>query len=108
MQPIINNLWHEDDGVLSFEWTIIAVVVVFGIVGGLAAGRDALIDELGDVAEAVLGFDQSFSFAGVTIDNVIILDDAQYIDTPGVLTDCGRQPAGSFGIQGPNDAAGGA
>ena len=108
MQQIINNLWQEDDGVLSFEWTIIAVVVVFGIVGGLAAGRDAIIDELGDVAEAVMGFDQSFSFAGVTIGNVIILEGAQYIDTPGVLTDCGRQPAGSFGIEGPNDVTGGA
>ena len=108
MQRILNNAWQEEDGVLSFEWTIIAVVIVFGIVGGLAAGRDAIIDELGDLAEAVLAFDQSFSFAGLTIDNVIILEDAQYIDTPGILTDCGRQAAGSFGIEGPDDATGGA
>jgi Flp pilus assembly pilin Flp len=104
MQQIINNLWQEDDGVLSFEWTIIAVVVVFGIVGGLAAGRDAIIDELGDLAEAVMAFDQSFSFAGIPG----IIDGAEYDDTPGVLTDCGRQAAGSFGVEGPNDVTGGA
>jgi Flp pilus assembly pilin Flp len=104
MQQFLNNMWREDDGVLSFEWTIISVVVVFGIVGGLAAGRDAILDELGDVAEAVMGIDQSFSYAGVPG----IIDDSQYIDIQGVLTDCGRQPAGSWGIPGPNDATGGA
>ena len=104
MRQLINNLWQEDDGVLSFEWTIIAVVIVFGIVGGLAAGRDAIIDELGDLAEAVMAFDQSFSFAGIPG----VIDGAEYTDTPGVLTDCSRQAAGSLGIEGPNDAVGGA
>jgi Flp pilus assembly pilin Flp len=104
MRQILNNLWREDDGVLSFEWTIITVVVVFGIVGGLAAGRDAIIDELGDVAEAVMAFDQSFSFAGLPG----IIDGSEYDDTPGVLNECGRQAAGSWGIEGPTDAAGGA
>ena len=104
MRQIFNNVWQEDDGVLSFEWTIIAVVVVFGIVGGLAAGRDAIIDELGDLAEAVHGFDQSFSFVGLPD----IIDGSQYIDTQGVLTDCGRQAAGSIGLPPRNDATGGA
>ena len=104
MRRLINKLWREDDGVLSFEWTIIAVVIVFGIVGGLAAGRDAILDELGDLAEAVLAIDQSFSFAGIPG----IIDGGQYIDIQGVLTDCGRQADGSWGIPGPNDSTGGA
>jgi Flp pilus assembly pilin Flp len=104
MRQILNNLWREDDGVLSFEWTIIGVVVVFGIVGGLAAGRDAILDELGDVAEAILGFDQSFSFVGIPG----IIDGSSYTDVPGVLTDCGRQADDSWGIPGPTDVTGGA
>lgn len=104
MQQFLNNLWQEDDGVLSFEWTVITVVIVFGVVGGLAAARDAIIDELGDVAEAVLGIDQSFTFIGVPG----IIDGSSYNDIKGVLTDCGRQPAGSWGIPGQNDAVGGA
>src|SRR6266480_4033762 len=36
MKQIVRRLWCEDDGVLSFEWTIMAVVIAFGIVGGLA------------------------------------------------------------------------
>ncbi|WP_254511050.1 hypothetical protein [Anatilimnocola floriformis] len=63
MQKFISALWQETDGVLSFEWTILGILVVFGIVGGLAAGRDAIIDELGDVAEAYLNIDQSFTLA---------------------------------------------
>jgi Flp pilus assembly pilin Flp len=97
-------LWREDDGVLSFEWTIIVVVIVFGIVGGLAAARDVLIDELGDLSEAVISFDQSFSFAGIP---ALGIPDSMYTDPPGVLVDCSRQPAGSWGIPGRNDAAGG-
>ena len=32
VKHILWTAWHEDDGVLSFEWTIVAVVIVFGIV----------------------------------------------------------------------------
>src|SRR2546430_2166443 len=84
-------IWREDDGVLSFEWTIVVVVIVFGIVGGLAAARDVLIDELGDLSEAVISFDQSFSFAGIP---ALGIPDSMYTDPPGVLVDCSLQPAG--------------
>jgi Flp pilus assembly pilin Flp len=104
MKQLLRNLWCEDDGVLSFEWTIIAVVIVFGIVGGLAAARDTIIDELGDMAEAIISFDQSFSFAGIP---ALGIPASTYVDPPGALVDCGRQPVGSWGIAGRNDAAGG-
>ena len=86
MQTIAQRIWTEDDGVLTFEWTLLVVVVVFGIVGGLAAARDVMIDELGDSAEAILAFDQSYSFAGIPG----IIGPSQYIDTPQVLADCTR------------------
>ena len=51
---------NEESGVLTFEWILLISVLVIGIVGGLSAVRDALIDELGDVAEAMLALDQSY------------------------------------------------
>ena len=50
----------EESGVLTFEWILLITVLVIGIVGGLSAVRDATIDELGDVCEAMLALDQSY------------------------------------------------
>jgi len=56
-------MWKEEDGVLSFEWVLLVTLLTIGIVGGLAAARDAIIDELGDVAQAMLALDQSYTIA---------------------------------------------
>jgi hypothetical protein len=85
MHKFLQSMWREDDGVLSFEWTIIAIVLVFGIVGGLAAARDAILDELGDMAEAYLSIDQSYSFAGFGP-----FPPSQYIDPGHTFVDCDR------------------
>src|SRR5688572_10399657 len=61
MSKAISHLWREDDGVLSFEWTLLVTLLVLGIVGGLSAARDAVIDELGDVAQAMLALDHSMT-----------------------------------------------
>ena len=61
MRATLCRLWRENDGVLSFEWTLLLTLVVIGVVGGLAAARDAVIDELGDVAEAMLALDHSYT-----------------------------------------------
>ena len=68
MKRCLKNMWVEQDGVLSFEWTMMLTLLVIGIVSGLAGARDAIIDELGDFAEAAQGIDQSFSLAGQMID----------------------------------------
>ena len=36
-------------------------LLVLGVVGGLAGARDAIIDELGDAAQAMLALDDSYS-----------------------------------------------
>ncbi len=83
---ILARLIREEDGVLSFEWTLLVVLLVVGIVSGVAAGRDVIIDELGDTAEAVLAFDQSYSFAGIPG----VFEASIYTDTPVVFGECDR------------------
>ncbi len=61
MKSLLNRVWTEDEGVLTFEWILLITVLVIGIVGGLSAVRDALITELGDVAEAMISLDQSYT-----------------------------------------------
>src|SRR5258705_13086066 len=63
MKIVLARMWKEEDGVLSFEWVLLVTLLTIGIVGGLAAARDAIIDELGDVAQAMLALDQSYTIA---------------------------------------------
>lgn len=57
----LKHVWGEDHGGLTFEWILLITVLVLGIVGGYTAVRDAVIDELGDVAGAIIAVDQSFT-----------------------------------------------
>ncbi len=60
MKQLLSRLWHETDGVLSFEWTMLTSLLTVGVVSGVAAVRDAVTDELGDVAQAMVSLDQSY------------------------------------------------
>jgi hypothetical protein len=95
----LRKIWHEDDGVLSFEWTLLLTLLTIGVVSGLAVARDAIIDELGDVAEAAQGIDQSYFLAGVAIDfdndgnDDFTTEDSEFEEINGVdnvFTDCAR------------------
>ena len=100
MHRSLQRAWSEDDGVLSFEWTLLCVLLVFGIVSGLSAIRDVAIDELGDTAAAVLAFDQSYSFAGLP---ALGIPPSEYDDALGTVNDCNRQST-FWGVNGPDDA----
>ncbi len=56
----LTQIWHEDDGVLTFEWVLLVTILTIGIVGGLAAARDGIIEELGDVTESAIALDQGY------------------------------------------------
>ena len=88
------RIWPEEDGVLSFEWTLLLTLLTIGIVAGLAGARDAIIDELGDVAEAAQGIDQSYSLAAVSID----FDGDAIPDFTTNASDFERRPARGSGL----------
>src|SRR5262245_35738727 len=96
--PFMNQLIHclavEDDGVLSFEWTLLTTLLVIGIVGGVSAARDAIIDELGDTAQVMLAVDQSYRI-GFPLQFILhdaatsASSDSGFVDAL-LFTDCSR------------------
>ena len=60
MKEVLSRMWHETDGVLSFEWVMLTSLLTVGVVSGVAAVRDAVTDEMGDVAQAMVSLDQSY------------------------------------------------
>ncbi len=86
------------------------VVIVGAGFGGLAAARDAIIDELGDVAEAMISVDQSYT---ITFPLAVIVhvgpassaSDSAFTDARN-FTDCGRTTA-PVGQAAGNDALNG-
>lgn len=64
MKSFLQNIADDDRGALTFEWIVLITLIVIGVVGGYSAVRDGVIDELGDVAQAVICVDQSFSTIG--------------------------------------------
>ena len=97
MKMVLSRMWKEEDGVLSFEWVLLVTLLTIGIVSGVAAARDAIIDELGDVAQAMLALDQSY-----TIDFPLLVQvhapttssasDSSFTDA-FLYTDCDRSDA---------------
>ena len=100
MNHLFSRLWHEDDGVLSFEWALLVTLLTLGIVAGLAAARDALIDEFGDVSEAMLALDHSmtidFPLQIIVHDNTDIssASDSSFTDAL-TYSDCTRADFGN-------------
>ena len=92
---VLQRMWKEDNGVLSFEWVLLVTLLTIGIVSGVAGARDAIIDELCDVSQAMLALDQSYR-----IDNPLAVQvhavttsaasDSQFVDA-AIYVDCGRQ-----------------
>jgi hypothetical protein len=87
MRHYLQRLCHEDDGVLSFEWMLLTTLLVVGVVGGLAAARDAMIDELGDVAQGMLALDGSYTIAYPL--QLAISDDGSPPQVVGLASDSG-------------------
>jgi Flp pilus assembly pilin Flp len=97
MKKVLARMWKEQDGVLSFEWVLLVTLLTIGVVSGIAASRDAIIDELGDVAQAMLALDQSFTIAfplliQVHAASTSSASDSSFTDAL-IYTDCTRSAA---------------
>jgi Flp pilus assembly pilin Flp len=96
MRSLFSRIWTEEDGVLSFEWTLLLTLLTLGIVSGLSAARDSIIDELGDVAQAAGAMDQSYSFPALVFTfggGTFSVAGSTFTDDAMVYTDCTRTNA---------------
>lgn len=94
MTNLWQAMWREDDGLLSFEWVLVVTLLAIGVIGGLAAARDAIVDEFGDSAQAMVAVDQSYVIGfplAIEIDNQVIggATNSDYTDS-AFYADCGR------------------
>lgn len=75
MKRLLLNLWRDEVGLVqSTELVFITSIVGIGMLVGLSAYRDGLVDELADNAHAVGALNQSYSLsiaanapAGITV-----------------------------------------
>ncbi len=66
MKQLLKKLWNDQGGfILSTEAMILWTIVVLGMVVGLVAVRDASVNELTEVGNAIMSFDQSFQYGSV-------------------------------------------
>jgi hypothetical protein len=63
---LVRLLNDEAGFVISSELALVATILVIGVVVGLVAIRDAVLQELVDVAQTIGTFNQSYSYTGVT------------------------------------------
>src|SRR5262245_9932489 len=65
MRQMVLKLWKDDCGAsYTGELILVFTILVIGLITGLVALRQALITELGDIANALLALNQSYSFSG--------------------------------------------
>ena len=96
MQRLMTQIWTEEDGVLSFEWTLLLTLLTLGIVSGLSAARDSIIDELGDLAQAAGAMDQSYTYPALVFTfggGTFTVAGSTFTDDAMVYTDCSRAAA---------------
>jgi Flp pilus assembly pilin Flp len=67
MRNFMQRLWLDDRGALiATEWVFVATILVIGLVVGLKAVQQAVVNELEEVAGAIGSLNQSYSFGGTS------------------------------------------
>ena len=62
----MRRIWNDcDGGVVSTELLMVTSVLVAGLASGLTTVRDAVNNEMADIATSVQSLNQSFGYVGV-------------------------------------------
>ena len=89
---MLNRIMKDENGVLTFEWILLITLLVIGIIGGIAAIRDALIIEAAETAGAIVALSQDYEVSGpwlITISDKLTVESGMTETTgaPSVYTD---------------------
>ena len=63
---MLNRLYREEQGIVTLEWIILAVLLAVGLIAGLGVARNAISLEMADVANAANGYDASYNVQGLS------------------------------------------
>ena len=75
---IWSRLWRDERGFLvSLEIVLSAVLLVFGVLAGMQALRDATIQELADLGDAISAINEGF-VSGTTTPSTTYADSITY------------------------------
>ncbi|MFL5328168.1 MAG: Flp family type IVb pilin [Gemmataceae bacterium] len=82
MSKLMLKLWQDDAGALiAAEYLFIATILVIGIIVGLANVRDAVVNELTELANAYMALSQGYAFSG-TVGCAAQTDGSEATDAP--------------------------
>ena len=66
MRKLLLQLWSDDAGfIISIELLFIAVLLVIGIIAGLAALRAAVVSQLAGLGNSIMNLDPGFDIVSV-------------------------------------------
>ena len=97
---MLKKLLNDENGfVVSAELILVSTITVLGLVVGLAEIRQAVAQELEDVATAIGSVNQSYSFTGLRTckaqaSGSYCYDDGDFCDTPSSIVGTGSVPEG--------------
>jgi hypothetical protein len=67
MANMLKKLWQDDGGfIVSFELMLIFVILLLGIIAGLANLRIAVVNELTETGQSILTLNQGYSISGIS------------------------------------------
>ncbi len=67
MRDVFFKLWMDDSGaLLSFEWILLATILVLAMVVGLKSVQQAVLNEFEDLANAIGNINTSYLYKGVS------------------------------------------
>jgi hypothetical protein len=68
MLSLMKRLWNDDEGaIISVEWILVVVVLLFGLIPGLVAVRNGTDATMATIANLLLAILPSFTFSGYEI-----------------------------------------
>lgn len=72
----MQQMIHDESGVLSFEWVLLGTILVIGVLTGMVAFRDVAVVQFSNVANAAGRLDQSCGY-----ENCPYLKDGAFVDS---------------------------
>jgi len=64
MRKLFSKMWQDDDGIVAFEYLLVATIIGLSLVVGLSAVSHALNIELTELANAILNLNQTYTYDG--------------------------------------------